>query len=164
MLVFFLEVKSHISGCVDFTVQVYKQSDHNKKQRMVVFHSLGNFALQMCNQSVHNRKQRMVVFQYFWYAGLFTGKDVQNMLDEIIKMDALGEHRNVMPLLGVCTDAGPGIALVMPYMVQGSLLDYLKRERSNLVIPETLSSDAVRNLPTTYLISTESWCCISFWS
>ncbi len=67
------------------------------------------------------------------------------MLDEIIKMDAFGEHPNVMPLLGVCTDAGPGIALVMPYMAQGSLLDYLKRERSNVVIPETLSTDAVRN-------------------
>ena len=31
-------------------------------------------------------------------------------------------------------DAGAGVSLIMPYMEQGSLLDYLKRERSNLVI------------------------------
>ena len=56
------------------------------------------------------------------------------MLDEVLKMEAFGEHPNVMPLLGVCMNAGPGISLIMPYMEQGSLLDYLKRERSNLVI------------------------------
>ena len=63
------------------------------------------------------------------------------MLDEVLKMVAFGEHPNVMPLLGVCTDAGPGISLIMPYMEQGSLLDYLKRERSNLVISGDDSED-----------------------
>ena len=66
--------------------------------------------------------------------GLFTPSDVQNMLSEVKKMSMLGQHPNVMPLLGVCMDAGAGVSLIMPYMEQGSLLDYLKRERSNLVI------------------------------
>ena len=65
---------------------------------------------------------------------LFTPNDVKNMLSEIKKMTRFGEHPNVMPLLGVCMDAGAGVSLVMPYMEQGSLLDYLRREQNNLVI------------------------------
>ncbi len=86
------------------------------------------------------------VLLYPLVVGLFTSKDVQDMLEEILKMASFGEHPNVMPLLGVCTDAGPGVAIIMPYMAQGSLLDYLRRERSNLVVPETLSTDTVRSL------------------
>ena len=56
------------------------------------------------------------------------------MLEEVLKMVAFGEHPNIMPLLGVCTDAGPGVSLIMPYMKQGSLLNYLKRERSSLIV------------------------------
>ena len=43
-------------------------------------------------------------------------------------------HPHVLPLIGVCLDNGPGVSMVMPYMINGSLLDYLKQERSNLVI------------------------------
>ena len=56
------------------------------------------------------------------------------MLNEVKKMSGFNEHPNVMPLLGVCMDAGAGVSLIMPYMEQGSLLDYLRRERNNLVI------------------------------
>ncbi len=45
-------------------------------------------------------------------------------------------HHHVMPLIGVCLDAGPGVSMVMPYMTNGSLLDYLKKERSNLELAE----------------------------
>lgn len=31
----------------------------------------------------------------------------------------------------MCLDADIGVSIVMPYMVNGSLLDYLKRERAN---------------------------------
>ena len=80
--------------------------------------------------------------------GLFTPNDVQNMLSEVKKMSKLGQHPNVMPLLGVCMDAGAGVSLVMPYMEQGSLLDYLRRERSNLVIPDgpNMTTDSVSAL------------------
>ena len=46
-------------------------------------------------------------------------------------------HLNVMSLIGVCmappsqgSSAGP--SMVMPFMAKGSLLDYLRKEASNL--------------------------------
>ena len=53
------------------------------------------------------------------------------MIAEINKMKNL-HHPNVMPLIGVCLDVGKGISIVMPYMANGNLLDYLKKERANL--------------------------------
>ena len=43
-------------------------------------------------------------------------------------------HPNVMSLLGVCVDSPQGPSIVMPYMANGSLLDYLKRERKTLLL------------------------------
>ena len=45
-------------------------------------------------------------------------------------------HPNVMSLFGVCLDSAGGPAVVMPFMDKGSVLDYLKKERKNLVPPE----------------------------
>ena len=68
--------------------------------------------------------------------GLFTASDVESMLDEITKMKDL-HHPNVMSLIGVCLDAGPGVSIVMPFMANGSLLDYLKKEREKIYLPDT---------------------------
>ena len=54
------------------------------------------------------------------------------------------KHAHVMGLIGVCLDAGSAPYIVMPYMANGSLLHYLKRERSNLVLPEDADGDEVR--------------------
>ena len=43
------------------------------------------------------------------------------------------DHPNVLGLIGVCVDAGPAPYLVMPYMAQGCLLSYLKKNRPDLV-------------------------------
>ena len=43
-------------------------------------------------------------------------------------------HPNVMSLIGVCVDGTQGPSIVMPYMGNGSLLDYLKKERKNLYL------------------------------
>ena len=45
-------------------------------------------------------------------------------------------HPNVMPLTGVCLDSGGGPAVVMPYMDNGSVLQYLKKERG-ILLPST---------------------------
>ena len=45
-------------------------------------------------------------------------------------------HPPVMGLIGVCLDSGPAPFIVMPFMANGSLLYYLKRERKNLVVSE----------------------------
>ena len=72
-----------------------------------------------------------VITMQYLYTGLFTLSDVRSLVNEIIKMKDFC-HPHVMPLIGVCLDAGPGVSMVMPYMTNGSLLDYLKKERNNL--------------------------------
>lgn len=48
------------------------------------------------------------------------------------------KHPNVMTLIGVCFDAGPGVSIVMPFMANGSLLsDCLKKERDILHLTDT---------------------------
>ena len=44
------------------------------------------------------------------------------------------DHPNVLRLTGVCMDGGPVPYLVMPFMMNGSLLAYLKKQRDSLVI------------------------------
>ena len=43
-------------------------------------------------------------------------------------------HLHVMTLKGVCLDGGPVPYIVLPYMANGSLLSYLKKEQSNLTV------------------------------
>ena len=65
------------------------------------------------------------------------------MISEISKMKDF-QHLNVMSLIGVCLDAGPGVSIIMPFMANGSLLDYLKRERNNLYIEGDAELDTVQ--------------------
>lgn len=68
-------------------------------------------------------------------AGQFNQPAVDRILDESVKMKQF-HHHHVMGLLGVCLDAGPAPYIVMPYMARGSLLSYLKKERSNLILKQ----------------------------
>ena len=52
-------------------------------------------------------------------------------------------HPNVLNLLGVCIDAGVAPYLVMPYMLNGSLLSYLRKERPKLTIAAEATEDLV---------------------
>ena len=52
-------------------------------------------------------------------------------------------HPNVMSLLGVCLNSGAGVAIVMPYMGNGSLLSYLKKDREALLLPSSADSHTV---------------------
>ena len=63
-------------------------------------------------------------------------------MEESIKMKHF-DHPNVLHLIGVCLDAGPAPYVVMPYMANGSLLHYLKKERNNLVLPVGVDDDVV---------------------
>ena len=65
---------------------------------------------------------------------------VRELLMECAKMQKF-DHPNVLKLIGVCLDGGPAPYIVMPFMANGSLLSYLKKQRDNLIVdPE----------PTTY--------------
>ena len=73
---------------------------------------------------------------------MFTSKDVQGLVEEVMKMQAF-HHSHVMPLIGVCLDGGAGPAIVMPYMANGSLLNYLRKERGSLLLDENASPNKV---------------------
>ena len=51
------------------------------------------------------------------------------------------DHPNVLSITGVCLDGGQTPFLVMPFMVNGSLLSYLRNNRSSLVIPVNCTED-----------------------
>ena len=77
--------------------------------------------------------------------GLFGKNEVKKMMEESLKMKQF-THPNVMNLIGVCMDAGPAPYIVMPFMSNGSLLSYLRKERPNLLLDETADVDVVRAL------------------
>ena len=51
------------------------------------------------------------------------------------------EHPRVMSLVGVCLESGVGI--VMPYMANGSVLNYLKREKATLLLDDEAKIEMV---------------------
>ncbi len=95
-----------------------------------------------CTTSFENSVYVIFLTVYNPPPGLFTQSDVQSMVSEISKMQEF-HHPHVMSLIGVCLDTGPGVSMVMPYMTNGSLLDYLKKERCNLDLTEGENSDKV---------------------
>ena len=70
---------------------------------------------------------------------------MDKFVDESLKMSRF-KHPHVMGLIGVCLDAGSAPYIVMPYMANGSLLYYLKRERKNLVFPEDTDESEVKQI------------------
>ena len=55
------------------------------------------------------------------------------MLSEILKMESLS-HPYVMNLIGISISNTLSPILIMPFMENGSLLNYLKKERSSLCL------------------------------
>ena len=64
-------------------------------------------------------------------------------VEESMKMSRF-KHAHVMGLIGVCLIAGSAPYIIMPYMANGSLLKYLKKERMSIVIHEDIYEDDVR--------------------
>ena len=50
-------------------------------------------------------------------------------------------HIHVFTLKGVCLDGGPAPYIIMPFMANGSLLAYLKKNRKSLVISHVNADD-----------------------
>ena len=55
------------------------------------------------------------------------------MLKECAKMEKFN-HPNVLTLRGICLDGGPAPFIIMPFMSNGSLLAYLRKNRGTLVV------------------------------
>ena len=75
--------------------------------------------------------------------GLFTMRDLHNMMSEILKMQDFN-HPHVMTLMGMSFDAANTPSMVMPYMANGSLLSYLKMNRPLLLVADTADAKKVR--------------------
>ena len=54
------------------------------------------------------------------------------------------DHLHVLTLKGVCLDGGPAPYIIMPFMANGSLLAYLRKNRKLLVVSNE-SNDDVSN-------------------
>ena len=67
---------------------------------------------------------------------------VSDMLKECSRMSKF-EHPNVLTLRGVCLDGGPAPFIIMPFMANGSLLAYLKRNREDLTVTQDAYEDEV---------------------
>ena len=50
-------------------------------------------------------------------------------------------HLHILTLKGVCLDGGPAPYIIMPFMVNGSLLAYLKENRDKLVVSSYKNKD-----------------------
>ena len=92
----------------------------------------------------HNCNYNCIHFMVlvFGWTGLFTVNDVHNMTDEILKMKHF-DHPNVMTMIGVCVSIGGGPAIVMPYMENGSLLSYLRKDKKNITTSDDHDLDTV---------------------
>lgn len=78
----------------------------------------------------------------FSLLGPFDQSDIDSIMEESVKMKMF-DHPNVLGLIGVCLNAGPSPYIVLPYMSNGSLIDWLKRERNRIVIEGTIIDDEV---------------------
>ena len=72
--------------------------------------------------------------------------DLSSMMGEILKMQNF-HHPHVMTLIGVSFDANHTPSIVMPFMANGSVLSYLKNNRSSLIISEAADEETVRLPP-----------------
>ena len=94
-------------------------------------------------QFLYNWKAPAIISSQYLTAGDFDQEDVERFVEESLKMSRF-KHAHVMGLIGVCLDAGSAPFIIMPYMANGSLLKYLKRERKNVVISEETDEDEVK--------------------
>ncbi|XP_034021385.1 fibroblast growth factor receptor 1-A-like, partial [Thalassophryne amazonica] len=57
-----------------------------------------------------------------------TEKDLSDLISEMEMMKMIGKHKNIINLLGACTQDGP-LYVVVEYASQGNLRDYLRARR-----------------------------------
>ena len=66
------------------------------------------------------------------------------MMREILKMQDF-HHPHVVTLIGVSFDASHTPSIIMPFMANGSLLSYLKNNRSSLLLAQATDEEKVRD-------------------
>ena len=84
-------------------------------------------------------------------AGNFDQLEVDKFVEESLKMGRF-THVHVMGLIGVCLDSGSAPLIIMPFMENGSLLNYLKREREYLIVSVETDEDEVCQFKLTAIL------------
>ena len=75
--------------------------------------------------------------------GFFGITDIQKMMEEIVIMQQFN-HNNVLRLLGVVVVGLSGPSIVMPFMANGNLSSYLRKNQETVILPNTADTDTVR--------------------
>ncbi len=68
--------------------------------------------------------------------GTYEQGEIDKIMEESLKMKHF-DHPNILNLIGVCIEARPAPYIIMPYMPNGSLLEFLRKERVNLLLKES---------------------------
>ena len=77
------------------------------------------------------------------YAGMFSSSDVKCLAEES-QMMAKVDHPNVMKLLGVSINMNKSLLVILPFMANGSLLSYLRKNRAGLTVKNADMTEMVR--------------------
>ena len=77
----------------------------------------------------------VTIFFIEYFSGIFaTSSEIKSFSEEILILQNF-HHPHVMSLIGVCLGADKligGPSIVLPFMSKGSLLDFLRKEATNL--------------------------------
>ena len=84
----------------------------------------------------------MLILRLLSPVGCQDQKAFDKLMEESIKMKQF-DHLNVLNVIGVCVDAGPAPYVIMPFMANGSLQSYLKKERAQFIVTEDADEDTV---------------------
>ena len=76
-----------------------------------------------------------MILSFCALVGFYDSAMVKEMLKECSKMYKF-EHPNVLTLIGVCLDGGPAPYIIMPFMANGSLLAYLRKNSEEIVVTD----------------------------
>ena len=72
--------------------------------------------------------------------GFFDQKTAADMMKESEKMQNF-KHPHVLSIIGVCVDAGPAPYIIMPFIANGNLLAYIRKNKTDLVVPNDADNE-----------------------
>ena len=78
---------------------------------------------------------------YLYSTGLFSGSSTERVTKEVSAMLSF-HHPNVMSLIGVCLD-GEMPLLIMPFMSNGNVLEYVKNHKKELLLSSEANEEKV---------------------
>lgn len=93
------------------------------------------------------------LFHVLSLSGIGSQTTTDDILEEALKLRNFN-HENVLNLIGICIEGGHSPCLLTPFMANGSLLSYLRKEKKSLVVPKEADEDTVSFHP---LKSTWHW-------